>query len=115
MSANLGRSTVIKLKGKWHILFIDLTYASRIQMTPRKKTIRLIKHKVRGKWERADESQIPPVQDWQHYGKAYEDRYGCMLWQASFKGLYILNALFDRTRCAYHSFLSLSDQRSAKA
>jgi predicted nucleic acid-binding Zn-ribbon protein len=89
MSANLTSSTVVHLSRGRHFLLIDLTYASRIQIAPRERTIRLSRDKVRGHWERMDERQIPPVQDWQHHGRAFEEHYGCVLWHASFKGQFL--------------------------
>jgi len=77
-----------------HILFVDLAYASRIQLTPMDRTARVNRTRS-GIWEWMKESGLPPVQDWRKHGSTYEELYHRKLWHVSFKGEFLLNWMVD--------------------
>lgn len=90
----LKKKTAVNLTGH-HVLFLDHGYASRIQIAPSARTLRL--HRTDNGWEKLGEKGIPPVQDWLVHGATYEAKYGCTLWHVSLKGelqVCLLDSLF---------------------
>ena len=73
---------------KRHVLFLDLSYASRIQIAPPERTLRLRYDTKTGEFRVMDGGNSPPIQDWREHVRAYEEKFGCVVWHASFRSEY---------------------------